>query len=292
VEGFEIARSVAENGRAVDRIKFADDLWRYVCAVGAAFNRSDFPTGLCSLIPDDIAKLLAYNEDVVNYRSYGRVTPTATTYMQSCLLHNDVQSDFEAYVSGKRNRKAHLRFAHKETMLPYLSNMNFRQRDPYFLQDVNWEKRAYNTYFARMAANIQKVLYKCGKDNDPTYYVKMLLNEIETVIPGCETVYCPWERYKKLAADWVCDNNQFKRLCNGLIVFCGTAKEIALSKQANPTDMPAGPPPVAFGSSPFDQFGPFSANSFRPRGSGGASGGSGSEGKGHVVPVVRSTGPS
>jgi hypothetical protein len=273
VEGYEIPKNVAENGRVYDRIKFADDLWRYVCATGAAWNQSDIAAGLCNLIPRDVAELLAYNEDVVAYRTFGRFTPTATSFRQSCLLHQDVHSDFVDYIAGKSTKKAHLRFAHRETILPYLSNMNFQTRDPYFLQDVDWKKRDYNTIIARMASNIQKVLYKCGRENAPTYSVKMILNEIETVIPGCDSVYCPWDRYKKLAAEWVCDNNQFKRLCNGLIVFCGSAREIALSKQPNPNDVLAGPPPVGFGSSPFDQFGPFSLNGGAIQGNKAAGGG-------------------
>lgn len=283
VEGFEVPKNVAENGRVFDRIKFVDDLWRYVCGTGAAFNQSDIAYGVCSMIPSDVAELLAYNDDVSLYRTYGRFTPSATTYMQSCLLHQDVNSGFLDFIAGKTDKKAHLRFAHRETLVPYLATMNYKSRDPYFLQNVGWRSRDFNSVFVRMAANVQKVLYKCGNET-PTYYVKMLLNEVETLIPGCDSIYCPWDRYQELASSWVCNNNQFKSLCNGLIVFCGSAREIALSKQPNPNDILAGPPPVPFGSSPFDQFGPFGTSGNRGKGSGG---------KASVANVPgRSSGPS
>jgi len=162
---------------------------------------------------------------------------------------------------------------------------------------VDWEDRDYNTLFARMAANIQKVLYKCGKENAHSYYLKMLLNEVETIIPGCDTVYCPWETYKSIGADWGCNNNQFESLCNGLIVFCGSAREIALSKQSNPGDGLAGPPPVGFGSSPFDSFGPFAASNGKGGGKSGSAsksssskvGKSGKSGGGKALKVTSSS---
>lgn len=258
VEGFEVPKNVADEGRVYDRIKFVDDLWRYVCGVGAAYNLSDVNLGVCSLIPKEVGELLAYAEDVVNYRTYGRYTPSATTYRQSCLLHQNVHADFVDYVAGNTNKRAHLRFAHAETVMPYIQNMNLYTRDPYFLQDADWHNREFNSLHFRMASNVQKVLYKCNGGN---YYVKMLLNEVETVIPGCNSVYCPWERYNELASGWTCNNDQFKQLCDGLIVFCGSAREIALSKQAKPNAILAGPPVVTFGSSPFDQYGPFASKS-------------------------------
>jgi len=261
-QGFEVTKNVATDGRVYDRIRFAEDFWRYLCGVALAYNASSIVSGPCAYMPQDLAELLAYNEDAVQYRSYGRYTPTKTSYKQSCLLHNDMQAGFENYVAGKSTTRAHLRFGHMETLLPYLSNMGFAPRDPYFLQDSDWKNREFNTYIAHMSANIQLLLYKCN-GNSPTYYVKMLLNEEEVVIPGCDSVYCPWEQYKSLAATWRCNNDQFKELCNGLIVFCGTTREIALSQQRTAKDNRQGPSALGFGSSAFDDFGPFSAKRYR-----------------------------
>lgn len=259
-QGWESAKGVASNGRVLDRIQFLDDLWRYICAIEAAVNSSHItsPIGVCGLLPKKTGQLLAYNEDVVSYRSYGRYTPTATTFASSCLLHREVQTDFEDYMQGKKHARAHLRFTHREAILPFLSAMNIYTRDPYFLQDVDWTDREFKTTDVRMASNIQFILYECDNpsSSNKTYYLKMLLNEVEVLIPGCGSVYCPWDRYMEIAATG-CTPDQFKALCNGLIVFCGNAREIALSQQRNPNDVLAGPPPVPYGSSPFDMQGIF-----------------------------------
>jgi hypothetical protein len=35
-------------------------------------------------------------------------------------------------------------------------------------------------------------------DKEEVYYVKMMLNEKEYVIPGCKDMYCPLETFKSL----------------------------------------------------------------------------------------------
>eukprot|EP00005_Dracoamoeba_jomungandri_P009468 CAMPEP_0174264182 /NCGR_PEP_ID=MMETSP0439-20130205/21601_1 /TAXON_ID=0 /ORGANISM="Stereomyxa ramosa, Strain Chinc5" /LENGTH=511 /DNA_ID=CAMNT_0015349935 /DNA_START=69 /DNA_END=1604 /DNA_ORIENTATION=- len=176
-------------------------IWEACLAEFTVFNISD---KFCVLI--DNATLLDYFNYIKDLDYYWtRAYGYEINYLQaSHLLQTLVNGIDQVIAKGghdNNDEKAKLMFAHAETVLPFQSILGiFKDKEPLLhnsskLFKQNRQFRA--TKLVPYAANVQLVLYNCS--GGETFKVKLLVNEKETLIPGCEeNLFCDWESFKNI----------------------------------------------------------------------------------------------
>ncbi len=130
----------------------------------------------------------------------------------ACPLWRDLLSSMQAMVRGESNSSvATFRFAHAETLIPLYTLLGLFH-DPYPLYADSWSDRVRDRVFksshiSPFAANLALVLYQC----DTAWVVSVLINETQTRLPGCSSVYCPYDEFMALYEPLsLCD---FNTLC-------------------------------------------------------------------------------
>merc|ERR1711879_470758 len=100
----------------------------------------------------------------------------------------------QQYVNGSNTAvKGKFRFAHAETIMPLVSILGLYKDSTPLMADwteEQQENRQWKTsIISPFAANVQFILYECSGD----FMVKVLVNEVEQVLPGCTDIYCGFE---------------------------------------------------------------------------------------------------
>ncbi|OKS87129.1 histidine-type phosphatase [Mucilaginibacter polytrichastri] len=115
------------------------------------------------------------------------------------LLINFIKTTDEFIATGKYT--AQLRFAHAETIAPYaaLLGIDIANKATKDLSRINKDWQAAQV--APLSSNIQWILYK--KANNPSYLVKVLLNEKEARIIGLQTSNYPYYKWSDLKAFYI-----------------------------------------------------------------------------------------
>ncbi len=103
----------------------------------------------------------------------------------------DIISTTDAFVEGRADAAANLRFGHAETLMPLLSLM--RLKGCYYMTNyfdtVGLHWRDFDV--VPMAANLQMILFKAKTSG--RYYLRVDLNEQPVPLqPGSSSVYVPW----------------------------------------------------------------------------------------------------
>jgi len=111
---------------------------------------------------------------------------------ECCQVVEDILNDCKEHAETKQSG-AKLRFGHDHVLWPVLAiigidNFGYRPEKP---EDA-W--MAYPTDRVPMASNLQFILYKNDKGD---VLVKTLYCDEEMTIPGCKSVYCPWNMFEK-----------------------------------------------------------------------------------------------
>jgi multiple inositol-polyphosphate phosphatase/2,3-bisphosphoglycerate 3-phosphatase len=184
------------------------------------YAKSNVTDRWCSLFSDDDFLTLEYAEDLINYwtKGYGY----ELNYRIACPLLKEII----VIMDGKINRSAEyfvelgkFRFAHAETLLPLIALLGLYRDDAPLransslecIQNRKWRTSVISPY----AANLAFILYECNSTstaNASQYLVKLIHNEKEMFIPGCENnIYCPYTTFKsKYLSALDCD---FEKLC-------------------------------------------------------------------------------
>jgi len=189
------------------RLTFNDVMTFYeVCSFEASvFNDVSH---FCSLFDMDDAQIFETFNDLSDYwiKGYGN----AINYQISCPLLVDFWTSVTAVIKGGTIEKARLRFAHAETILPFVSLLGLFS-DPFVLHwdNPNLSSRNWrSSQISPFASNVALGLYNCNG----SYKVKLLHNEVEVPVPGCGgTMYCPVNQFQNIYAQAL--NCSFNALC-------------------------------------------------------------------------------
>lgn len=135
------------------------------------------------------------------------------------MLLRDVVVDMDDFVSGEAKTQQ-WRFAHDSTILPFATLLGLFKDDFALTSDrIEWNRQFRTSRMIPFAANAVFVLYECPVHDVP-WRVKLLWNEKEMVIPGCEhpeqqsAVYCDYHRFRNAYAQIV-DEWHFENVCGG-----------------------------------------------------------------------------
>ena len=97
-------------------------------------------------------------------------------------------------IKGKSDTRANFRFAHAETVIPFVALMGIEGTDVKVVVPDSVSKYWKDYEIAPMAANVQWVFYR---DKDCQVWVKILLNEQEVTIPVV-TSFFPYYRWEEV----------------------------------------------------------------------------------------------
>lgn len=120
----------------------------------------------------------------------GRMLPVAIAWP---LLSEFIHSADEV-IKGKSDTRANFRFAHAETVIPFVALMGIEGTDVKVVVLDSVSKYWKDYEIAPMAANVQWVFYR---DKDCQVWVKILLNEQEVTIPVV-TSFFPYYRWEEV----------------------------------------------------------------------------------------------
>lgn len=129
-----------------------------------------------------------------NLRQYLQRTASTVSAVPAEIASDlllDIISTTDAFVEGRADAAANLRFGHAETLMPLLSLM--RLKGCYYMTNyfdtVGLHWRDFDV--VPMAANLQMILFKAKTSG--RYYLRVDLNEQPVPLqPGSSSVYVPW----------------------------------------------------------------------------------------------------
>jgi len=178
----------------------------------------------CSIFTEQQILQFEYLDDLDTYykQGYG----VELSYQISFLLLKEFIAIMDSKINGSLPyERARLRFAHAETLLPFVTILGlFQDQIPITWdspQDIVDNRLWKSSYISPFSANIYVVLYQCKNSaQNISYVVKLMLNEKEYEIPNCGQLYCPYEQFKATYANVT--NQDFNSLCE--ITLCHTSE--------------------------------------------------------------------
>jgi multiple inositol-polyphosphate phosphatase/2,3-bisphosphoglycerate 3-phosphatase len=165
--------------------------------------------------------MFEYYEDLSNYykKGYG----IAVNYEIATTLLNDFFSVMENVMTGNTSETATLRFAHAETMMPFVSLLGLFEDSSPLLWNSSQEtidNRLWRTSIVSpFAANVIFELYNCTGE----FKVKLLHNEQEYGFPECNDLYCPFTTLQTLYTKQLGYN--FNALCGVESTACSASSD-------------------------------------------------------------------
>jgi multiple inositol-polyphosphate phosphatase/2,3-bisphosphoglycerate 3-phosphatase len=148
-----------------------------------------------------------WEDDANTYFKKGPAGDHSLPYDIACLLLNDfITAGDQAIIEPNTAPIANFRFAHEETIAPFLVLLGLYQHVT--IDDVlnHPEQRPFRiNQIAPMAANLQWILYQCPREQ---YIVHMRHNEVNIPfpIPACsDQLACDWNEVKRFYETRSCD---------------------------------------------------------------------------------------
>jgi hypothetical protein len=172
----------------------------HLCQLDANLDKDNAKQRFCSLFAQiDEIEPFNWEEDAKNYFIRGPAgVDNGISQAIACLLLADFIATTDLASKALDTAPiANLRFAHAETIMPFLVHLGLYRKDS--IDDLlrRKEQRTFRTsVMSPMAANVQWVLYECP---DQQYRVRMRHNEqdIAFPIPECNNrSTCEWEIVK------------------------------------------------------------------------------------------------
>jgi multiple inositol-polyphosphate phosphatase/2,3-bisphosphoglycerate 3-phosphatase len=169
-----------------------------VCSFEASLNKTDHH--FCSLFNSHDLDAFEYVKDLSFYwtRSHGNPNGTrlAAPLLRKILENLEQHAHFGDRAFIKEPEVIHFMFGHAETLVPLLSLIGLYNHSDHWKHDTpkeSWSNRIFkSSQISPFSANIGLLLYHC--DDRP--FVRVLHNEQEVIIPGCDEVMCPWNEFQ------------------------------------------------------------------------------------------------
>jgi len=203
----------------------AQTLWELCEYEYAVYGITD---KFCSFFDEMDGELFELSADISNYylKGYGY----KINWKISSILLQNIVAAFDNAIETNENY-AYLRFAHAETVLPFLCLLGLYNDSHPPSTDPNsptTKNRMWKTsLLSPFAANIFFVLYNCSGE----YYITIIHNELEIPLPSCNNrTLCLYRDFKfiyreALKVNWnklckipTCTSNIFEMLLTPLIV--------------------------------------------------------------------------
>lgn len=106
----------------------------------------------------------------------GKMLPVAIAWP---LLSEFIRTA-EEVINGQSNKQANFRFAHAETVIPFVALMGIEKTDSSIANPDSVALYWKDYEIAPMAANVQWIFYR---DKEQNVWIKILLNEQEAALP-------------------------------------------------------------------------------------------------------------
>ena len=177
----------------------------------------------CQLLDEDALEVLEYAGDLDHFNKNGYAHDI--TWQQACPLVSDMFSVMDHVIVEKNAGKSdyvvgQFAFGHAETVGPLVASLGlFKDSEPLradnFARQTNRKFRS--SEILPFSSNVMFVLYECMPDDKSKseYFLKLFVNEVETLIPGCQTLHCPYDTVRERYQSQI-DDCQFDKLCGNV----------------------------------------------------------------------------
>lgn len=171
-----------------------------LCQLDADIDKNKLEYGFCSFFTKaSEIEYFNWQEDALNYFSKGFAGENNhIAHRIACSLVDNFITTTDQAITSKNAPIANLRFAHAETVIPFIVQLGLYRQDSIADMFKNPNERKFRTaLISPMAANIQWILYQCPQNN---YRVRMLFNEnnISFPIEACKNkAWCSWSIIKE-----------------------------------------------------------------------------------------------
>ncbi|GAN00676.1 multiple inositol polyphosphate phosphatase 1-like isoform 2 [Mucor ambiguus] len=163
----------------------------------------------CRLFSRQDVVALEYLDDLKHYYKYSYGLPALNEKM-ACDLGKYIVASINAMIDKKEDTfKLDVKFGHSETLLPLRTLLGLYQEklSPNSSNQEIEDRQFKLSNFGYFANNIAiQLLSKEGK-----FYVRILDNEKPILLPGCQSIHCPIDRFRKVMS--------LKTQCN-FVEFC------------------------------------------------------------------------
>jgi len=166
----------------------------------------------CYMFPTLGLQLMEYREDLEYYWVDGPGYPV--TGQQACVLAKDMMDTFRNISLGQAATKGSFYFTHSGTILKLLTFLKIGQDNSTLKSDnvLEMHDRKWRTSFiGPFGANIAFVLQRCEEEEGPVWRVGLWVNEVLTMIPGCEEMWCEIGDFEEAFPE--IDNCDFDTIC-------------------------------------------------------------------------------
>lgn len=106
---------------------------------------------------------------------------------------------------------------HSTSVLLLMTTLGlFEERSPLVANHRDENRVFKSSDIASYSANVEFVLYACRENQDNAknaFKVKMFVNENAMIIPGCNTMLCPYETLREKFKDLI-NNCDLQRICS------------------------------------------------------------------------------
>ncbi|RGB44049.1 histidine phosphatase superfamily [Rhizophagus diaphanus] len=184
-------------------------IFNYCQAYIVQFHRTDT---WCSLLSPKELLLLRYYWDLRSYYILQYGNPFNERV--GCGYYTQLVNGVEDYLNGKSEMIADIKNSHGFTLLILFTTLGvFKEKEP-LTADLTYEqiKKVRFTEYASVpwSSTFYFEIYTCSDDHNKVL-IRALLNFKPFLIPGCESEYCEWNKFKEILGDKIgCD---FKKMC-------------------------------------------------------------------------------
>ncbi|CAI2188773.1 2304_t:CDS:2 [Funneliformis geosporum] len=177
----------------------------------------------CELLQQEEILILEYFNDMKYY--YEFAYGNDLNKRLACKLVSEIVKSVDDYLNGDSIVKADLKFTHSETIMFLYTFLGLYEDSKPLTGDANFDEisnRKFKTSeICPFSANIYFEIYTCTSDkytffakkkHEESTVVQVVVNEKPVVIPGCDSKFCEWSKFKELFSDNLgCD---FENICN------------------------------------------------------------------------------
>ncbi|CAI2198869.1 13097_t:CDS:2, partial [Funneliformis geosporum] len=163
----------------------------------AVYNRTD---AWCSLLSPNELLLSRYYFDMVSYYQYSYGHPL--NERKGCRYFTQLVNGVDNYLNGNSSTIAEIINTHGSTIysilttlgvfkdkIPLTANLTFEQ-----IKDVKFTENR----LIQWSSTLYFEIYKCSDDS---VLIRVLLDFKPFWIPGCESEYCEWNKFKEILGD-------------------------------------------------------------------------------------------
>ncbi|KAI8138338.1 histidine phosphatase superfamily [Fennellomyces sp. T-0311] len=187
----------------------------YAISLSCAYEASIYQrtNTFCALLTKEDYAISEYSFDIkyaYKYSYTAEINPKLP-----CDLLKEIVADIDTVVQGRQGPRLSIKNGHSMTVLPLEARLGIHKDDFKLTANVPQDKidnRKFRTSEDDMyGANVMfQLLTKKGTKDK---FVRILLSEVPTVLPGCDTEACPYETFQNIVKPLL--NCDYREICGG-----------------------------------------------------------------------------